>query len=455
MSSRPLLRPVDDPRELREPPAQEEAASPAGPQRYLLLTQSEWHAEWLGRALWEQGRVLPVPGDAQAALLDAQITRHRPQALFVDFCAAPPALQALPKELARQWPALPVLGVGRASEPASMLAALRAGVHDFVDLDAAPAEAQAVLGAVLSRRPAHRAESRGQTVALLGARAGLGVSTLAASLALVLQQATAAAPAKAPRVLDETDEGDDAPHGVALLDLGLPARDSLMYLDGESEFSFVDGVRNLRRLDRTLVHSAFAHHGSGLALLPLPAQLTQMREISHADSVSLIQRLDDFFTHRVVDLGGFAPVDFVAQVARAADRVWVVCDQSLGGVVSTAALLRDLGARGLPAERLQLVINQFDPQAGLSADDIAQRLGLGLAHVVPARRAALLAAASRGEMLVSSARNDAYAQAVQGLARSLNGHAAGGASAGQGAAAARSAWQALKARLGGGRGPRA
>lgn len=451
MSGRPFLRPVDDPRDFPEA----ETPGQAGPHRYLLLSQADPHADWLGRALWEQGRVLPVPADVPAAMLDAQIARHRPHALFLDFCAVLPGLQALPKALASQWPSLPVIGLGRSAEPASMLAALRAGVHDFVDLDAAPAEAQAVLAAVLARRPAQRAQARGQTVALLGARSGLGVSTLASSLALVLQAVAAPAEAKVRRLpvgaADPPEATDDeAPQGVALLDLGLPARDSLLYLDSESEFSFVDGVRNLRRLDRTLVHSAFARHASGVSVLPLPSALVQMREISHADSVSLIQRLDDFFTHRVVDLGGFAPVDFVAQVARAADRVWVVCDQSLGGVVSTAALLRELGTRGLPAERMQLIINQFDPQAGLGADDIAQRLGLALAHVVPARRAALLAAASRGEMLVNSARGDAYSQAVQALARSLG--TGGAAAAGAAPMSARSAWGALKtlrARFGG------
>ncbi|RYF83272.1 MAG: histidine kinase [Comamonadaceae bacterium] len=421
----------------------------AGPHRYLLISQAELHRDWLGRALWEQGRVLPAPAESAVAALDAQITRHRPQALFLDFCASAQELQALPKDLARQWPDLPVIGLGRAAEPASVLAALRAGVQDFVDLDATHAEACNVVEAVLARRPAQRTHAQGQTVALLGARSGLGVSTLAASLALVLQESVA--PQGSPTHRHAPGSGlpdaaaEDAPRGVALLDLGLPVRDSLMYLDSESEFSFVDGVRNLRRLDRTLVHSALAHHASGMSVLPLPAALTQMREISHAEAVSLIQRLNDFFTHRIVDLGGFAPVDFVAQVARAADRVWVVCDQSLGGVVSTAAMLRELSARGLPAERLQLVINQFDHQAGLTADDIAQRLGLKLAHVVPARRAALQAAASRGEMLVSTARNDAYTQAVNALARSLRQD--GGAPAAP--ASPRSAWQALRARLAG------
>lgn len=430
-----------------------EETAPPGPHRYLLLSSAEPHAGWLARALWQDGRVLPLPPELPASALEAQIARQRPQALFLDFCAASEGLQAMSKALAQRWPALPVLGLGRAGDAASMLAALRAGVHDFVDLDAAEAEAQAIVAAVLARRPAQRADARGRTVALLGARSGLGVSTLAASLALALQGAVTPPPAKgrgshapaSPRG-GSADDDDDAQRGVALLDLGLPARDSLLYLDSESEFSFVDGVRNLRRLDRTLVHSAFARHASGLAVLPLPAALAQMREISHAESVSLVQRLHDFFAFQVVDLGGFAPVDFVAQVARAADRAWVVCDQSIGGIVSTAAMLRELAVRGLPADRLALVVNQFDPQAGLSAPEIAERLGLPLVHVLPARRAALLGAASRGEMLVSRARGDAYAQAVQALARSLQqGHAGGGTAA----PAHGGGWQALKARFAG------
>lgn len=447
MSTRPLLRTVQDMREPVEPRLDDadDAMAQAGPHRYLLVSQAELHVQWLERTLWEQGRVLPLQSEAAVEALDAQIARQRPQALFLDFCASGPAMQAVPKALERQWPALPVIGLGRAGEPASMLAALRAGVHDFVDMDASAEEAQAVVAAVLARRPAHRAHAHGQTVALLGARSGLGVSTLAASLSLVLQGIDDAE----GKSSDAGALDDEAPQGVALLDLGLPVRDSLLYLDSESSFSFVDGVRNLRRLDRTLVHSALARHASGVSVLPLPAALTQMREVSHAESVSLIQRLDDFFSYRVVDLGGFAPLEFMAQVARAADHVWVVCDQSLGGVVSTAAMLRELATRGLPIERMKLVINQFDRQAGLSAQDIAQRLGLSLAHVVPARRAALLAAASRGHMLVSSARNDAYTQAVQALARSLvqGTPGAGGAAGAAAAAPARSAWQALRARL--------
>lgn len=389
-----------------------------GTDTFLFVSLSGSNITALSQALAQRGTVIPVPPGN--AMLDERISMLSPQALFLDFSGTQAAAACeVHESLKRDWPELPVLGCGTTAESASMLAALRAGVDDFVDLAGPPAEVVRTLLGLLERRSKRSARARGCTVALLGARAGLGVSTLATSLALTLQDliTQTALPSK----------GQQPPHemattprrGAALLDLGLPARDGLLYLDTESSFSFVDGVHNLRRLDQTLLQTALAHHTSGLAVLPLPTSLAQVREISHADSVSLIRRLGDFFDFQIADLGGFSTIDFIAQTVRDADRAWLVCDQSISGVVSTANLLKELNARGLEPQRFSLVVNKFDSHVGLPARDIAARLGLALAHVLPARSTALLAAASRGEMLVRSARHDPYVQAVLGMAKAL------------------------------------
>lgn len=220
--------------------------------------------------------------------------------------------------------------------------------------------------------------------------------------------------------------------GVALLDLGLPARDDLLYLGLKSEFSFVDGVHSMQRLDATLLQTALAQHTRGPAVLPLPSSLAQIREVSHAESVSLIQRLTDFFDVQIADLGGFTTVDFVAQVASSADQVWVVCDQSIGGIVSTAALLRELREHDINTRRLSLVVNKFEPFVNLPALDIANQLGLPLAHVLPARASALLAASCQGQLLAHTARNDPYVQVVSQMVRGLAPWIDGSASPDQG-----------------------
>ncbi|MFM9925333.1 histidine kinase [Variovorax sp. H27-G14] len=391
--------------------AQRDSIPEAGAETYLFASSNGSHITWLTDALGRLGSVVVLAPETKS--IDERIALLGPVAVFIDFSADQIAAAAqLHQRLKRDWPTLPVLATGTSAEPAAMLAALRAGVDDFVDVAAAPAEAVNTLRALLERRSTLAGGTRGGTLVLLGARAGLGVTTLATSLALMLNDQLTQAPTR--------PQTRAARHGVALLDLGLPARDGLLYMDTQSGFSFVDGVRNLRRLDQTLLHTALAHHTSGVAVLPLPASLAQVREISHADSVALIRRLADFFDFQIADLGGFSTIDFIAQTQREAQQTWVVCDQSIGAIVSTANLLKELRTRGVETEKLSLVVNKFDSHVGLSAKDIAERLELPLLHVLPARSAPLLAAASRGEMLVRSARNDPYSQAVTGLARGLH-----------------------------------
>ena len=377
---------------------------------YFFASSNGANTAWLAQALQASGKVVPVTLDK--SVLDERIAALNPQAVFLDFANGQSAdISAVHDHLAREWPLLPIVGAGSAADPGIMLSALRAGVDDFVDIGASAQDVSATLVALLERRTMQHANTRGRTVALLGARAGIGVTTLATNLALLLQE-----------LVSRTTAGlaAHAQRGVALLDLGLPARDGLMYLDTQSSFNFVDGVQSIRRLDLTLVQTALAHHVSGTVVLPLPHSLSQMREISHADSAALVKRLGDFFEFQIADLGGFSTLDFIANAVQEADKIWVVCDQSIGAIVSTATLLRDLQARGLEAGRFALVVNQMDAGVSLTAKDIAARLGLPLQHVLPARRAALLSAANRGEVLARANRNDSYAQAVLAMAKALH-----------------------------------
>ncbi len=390
-----------------------------GMDTYLFASSSGPHISWLVNALQRNGNVVPVLLSTDS--LDTQIAALSPRAVFLDFSPeqAGAALE-MHQHLQRDWPALPVLGTGSSQAPAAMLAALRAGVDDFIDVTAPPAEAVTTLLALLERRAVQQSHKRGHTIALLGARGGLGVTTLATHLALLLQdQFNQASAGNAKNAAPAPDASANARRGIALLDLGVPARDGLLYLDTQSNFSFVDGVHNLRRLDPTLLQTAMAHHASGAAVLPLPSSLAQVRAISHADSMALIRRLADFFDFQIADLGGFTSTDFIAQTALEADKTWIVCDQSIGAIVSTAQLLRELQTRGVEPQRLSLVVNKIDPAVGVSARDIAARLRLPLAHVLPMRRTALVSAASRGEMLARVARNDPYVHAVLSMTQAL------------------------------------
>jgi pilus assembly protein CpaE len=255
---------------------------------------------------------------------------------------------------------------------------------------------------------------------LLGARIGVGVSTLAANLSVRLQKRDAAALKTA-----------------ALLDLGIPAADSSVLLDTQSEFNFVDAVRNLRRFDQTFVHTAFGRHPSGLAVTTLPTDLTLMREVSYASAVNLLNRLRTFFDHQIVDLGGFTNVEFIHQVVRAADHVWLVCDPNVASAISAVELLdglreNDAGPRAAkelaasqdnpePAQKLHLIVNKFDSTLHFGAEQIAQRLSVPLLAVLPSRTQALGRAVNQGRLLADIADRDPYVRALDPLITRLIG----------------------------------
>ncbi len=316
---------------------------------FVFASSDEAHVRWLSEALAATGVVegaLPEP-DA----LGQRMIALRPSLVFVDFCggridAATRAVQAV-RALS---PQVPVVAVGKLGEPESAIAALRAGVRDFVDLAGAVQEAVGVTREVLEnvvQVPARH----GRLTVLLGARAGVGVSTLAANLSVLLQR-----------------RGARAGRHAALIDLGLPAGDGMLYLDTRSEFDFVEAVRNLRRFDETFVHTALARHASGLALTSLSPDLSALRTVSYASAVALLTRLRAFFDQQIVDLGGFSNHDFVAQVAQAADEIWLVCEPAIASVVSAVDLLRELAAAQFDTGRIGVVVTRFDARLGLSAE---------------------------------------------------------------------------------------
>ena len=402
--------------------------------RVVLVTQSSIHAFWLAGALGNAAQVIPVAHDV--GQLHAHIEGPDLGLVVVDFSApATDASVELVTELRNTCPGVLVIGAGAAAEPTSMRAALRCGVAEFIDWYASEAEARAVIEQQLqaTARPSQSVtaavepEQSHVMLPLLGGRVGMGVTTLATHLAVMLQEMQAHDVRGANRrqqvarsFASSQLPTDQATH-AALVDLGLPARDGLLYLNMAGNFSFVDAVQNLRRLDSTLLASAVEKHASGAAALAWPTDLSLLREVSPASAAAVLKALRGILKAQVIDLGCMVQADFLAPVLHECGAAWVVCDQSLGGIVSTAQMLKELDGKGVDRSTLKLVINRFNPQAGLPVKEVAQRLGLELLQVIPDRGAALLGAASCGQLLSQTLRGDPYVTSIRSMARSLLG----------------------------------
>lgn len=369
---------------------------------FLLNTTRENLRQWLGHALGDIGTLVTEAG-AQEAFVE-RIGDLRPGLVFLDFSAPQAEASArLAEQVARLFPQLPLVAVGNAAEPAAMLAALRAGVRDFIDLRGAPEQATNAVRRLMVPRaqvravaPMHR---HGKIVALLGARQGVGVTSLAVNLAATVRQR-------------ENAE-------VLLLDLGLPARDGALHMNIAPEFHFVEAVRNLRRFDQVFVDTALARHANGVAVLPLPSTLSELRDVSFSDALALMERLRAFFDLQVIDLGGFSNAEFMSQIVKAADAVVLVTEQSVGAIVSATEVVQELKRREIERADLHLLVSRFDAELNVDTAQIAERIGVASVGTLPDRRAALVQAANRGAVLADDVPADPYVRAVGALMERL------------------------------------
>ena len=109
-------------------------------------------------------------------------------------------------------------------------------------------------------------------------------------------------------------------HDILLLDLGVPAGDSLQYLGIDPSYTFMDAIRSLRRLDDTLINTAFPKHDSGLRILAMPEDALDAGRITSADLYVLVNVLKRHFHQIVVNLGGVPASEFLYVLLGRADR---------------------------------------------------------------------------------------------------------------------------------------
>ncbi|MGS1108811.1 pilus assembly protein CpaE [Achromobacter anxifer] len=407
--------------------------------RFLFCSQGNAVAAQLGQALGDLGML--TQESPRIEELARRLTEIAPQVVFLDFTLSEDEPGKLFKSadlarlLARIAPTVPRVAVGFLSQPEGAIAALRAGVSDFVDPSVAPQEIKEVVLRLLDRPSSGRMDGTRRSVVLLGARPGVGTSTLAVHLAGMAQdrlklaqaQRAAAAGAKAPK-----PSGEPLPLSsrVALMDLGWPVGDCQLYLNIGGDFDFAEAARNLRRLDSTLLGSAMAHTANGLSVLSLPRDVGQMRDVSQSDSLLVFERMRQHFSVVVADTGGFTNPEFVSGLARASQLNWIVTDQSVGALVSLAGLLQELEQLHVERRSLGLIVNRYDERYGMTAQQIAERFQLDLVGTLPDRTLPLMVCTNRGHLLHEEAERDVYVRAVQALAERLcaEENAAGGRS---------------------------
>lgn len=393
--------------------------------RFLFCSQDKAVAARLGAALGDRG-LLTQEAPAQEKLVQ-RIAEIGPKLVFLDFTLDPELpgkllrTTDLAKTLARIAPNLPRVAVGAVSQPESTIAALRAGVADFVDPTGDPQEVRDVVKSVLALSDERIGSidllSMRQSVLVLGTRPGVGASTLAVHLAGLLQDRLAAA----ARARHDASPVHALPlaERVALMDMGWPVGDCQLYMGVNSKFTLVDAAREQHRVDATLLASIMTSAHNGVSMLSLPKDMDELRRFSQSELLTLFERIRETFGMLIMDANGFPHPDVVSEWVRTSGQTWLVTDQSVGSLVSLDAQIKSLSARHVDLGLLKLVVNRYDERYGMTAVQIAERFGLHLAGTLPDRALPLIVCGNQGKLLHEMSERDVYVRAMAPLVEAV------------------------------------
>ncbi len=363
--------------------------------KLLLHIQDDDLRREVTHRLRESGRLASSDQhDADWNSLLEQLAKSHPEVLLLDVSAVPGELNIAMRQLRYYSPATKIIALHSSADPKTILAAMRAGVNEFLHspLDESLDAAIERVGAVSAGEGGP--VTRGKLIGFLSAKGGCGATTLACHVASELQNLTK--------------------KSVLLVDLDLTSGLVGFLMKTPSSYSILDAVKNLSRLDESLWKALVVEHRPNLAVVPAPASYSRW---DHPDENQLRQALQFMRTQHdwiVLDLGRSLN-SMATAVLEEIDQLFLVSTLEVVALHGLKSIVHGLFEQG---EKLQLVLNRTPKMMDISTHELEKILGRSLYAALPNDYMALYQSYSSGNLLDS---NNRLAQHFAMLASKIAG----------------------------------
>jgi pilus assembly protein CpaE len=317
-----------------------------------------------------------APGAELAAL--SQPGAKQPDVLVLDVRDQTHLPASLPL-LKRQHPETGVVLVASRMDPALLLEAMRAGVSEVI-VNITEEDLQAAIARLIALRPSPTVA--GKAFAFLGAKGGVGTTTVAVNVATALAH---------------VDQGS-----TLFIDLHLANGDAAVFLGAEPRFSIVDALENTHRLDEAFFKTLIVKTKCGVDLLA-----SSDRVMLSAVDVRRIRTVLDFagrhYRYIVLDVprSDAAILDALEGVS----RIVVVANQELATVRSASRMAAALRQR-YGKDKLSVVVSRADRLADIGHEDVERAVGEPVKHSFPSDYRRALQALNKGTPITVENHNE-------------------------------------------------
>jgi Flp pilus assembly CpaE family ATPase len=281
----------------------------------------------------------------------------------------------------RHAPGLPMVALTGLNSESMALAAVERGAQDYLVKGTLTTESliRALKYAMVRRHQASEsADTQPATVVgILGAKGGVGVTTLACHCALELQQQTK--------------------EKVLLMDLDTSSASASFMMDAHSEYTIADAAANLHRLDRSFWGSLVCSASAGVDLLRSPGAMRLHDPLDGERVRHVLRFARALYGYIVVDLGRLNA--FSLNLTGEVSELFVVTTPEMPSLFEAGRVIKKLLEPGITGGRTQLILNRFSKSAPSSASDFERALGHPICAMLGDYSSELLEACGNGRFL--------------------------------------------------------
>jgi len=293
-------------------------------------------------------------------------------------------------------PGVTIFAIGEMNQPTNIVSAMRAGAREFLDHASsreALIEAFTRFSATLSR--AQRSASKARVLTFLNAKGGAGATTTAVNTAVALQET----------------------HGrVVLVDFA-PIGHAALQLNLRPQFTIIDALQNLHRMDGSLLDGLMTPYRNGLHLLA-GAQQPHNAVPTASELARLFDLLVNQYHFVVLDCSGRmdGTMQMICDLSNAVLLVTQTDVVSLWSAGRIYAFLQE----GAGRDRLRIVINRYKKIPGFTDEDVEKATNCKVLWKVPNNFQLVAPAIDKGSPVASQG-NHEIGRSYQELAAALAG----------------------------------
>ena len=354
----------------------------------------------IGDCLTKTASARVVTTCQNATQLLADTARLRPSAVII-VCDGETTENTftLIKKLIAARPATAIITSAREASPALIIGSMRAGAREFLQLPIDPDEFKTVLErtAEFCVSSDDTTNKQGRTVAVFSGKGGAGASFFATNLAAAMRQNT------------------------LLMDLNLQAGDVASFLGKDTKYSVVDFVRNLGRLDSSLIGTLISPYSDRLSLLAAPSEPHEAEEIRPEDLTEMLHLVTQRYEYVVMDLPhAFDPITVAA--LDLADDILVLLTLDIPGIRSAKRALKVFDRLNYPREKIHVVVNRWSKNIDVELQKVQSHLGERFIGFVPNDYRKVMDSINLGRPLVESDPSSKITTEIKRIAALVGGN---------------------------------